>query len=138
MGNPGKMPELQPWVGCSGPPPFNPDPSGSGSMLQGPPGMANGSKVPKHMGVSPDAETPAISPYANGIAGIPDLSSGGNSSQPCPIQPLSSPPQLLQHNIIGCQYYSCLVERIQTNLFQQEKKSYDMWFEPKQKRSLGK
>jgi len=41
-------------------------------MLPGPLAMDYGSKVPKHMGVSPGAGTPAINPNSHGAAGIPN------------------------------------------------------------------
>ncbi|PUU73731.1 hypothetical protein B9Z19DRAFT_1134546 [Tuber borchii] len=112
----------QPCAGCFGAPPFNPGPSGSGSMFPGPPTMANGSKVLKHMGVSCDAETPSINPNLNKFTGIPNLSTGNNSSQPYPIQYLSLPPQLLQHDTMGCQYYYRAAEEPQANLLLQSQK----------------
>jgi len=132
MGNPGKMPERQPSAGCSDTPPFNPDANGSGSMFPGPPAMDNGSKVPMHMGVSPDAETPTINPNSSDTGGIADISAGDNSSQQCPTQHPSAPPQ---HDTMRCQCYSCVVKKIQTDLFLEAKTSYDAWFDLKQKTS---
>lgn len=98
-------------------------------MFPGPPAMVNGSKVPKHMGVSRDAETPAINPNPNEYTGIPNFSAGGNPSQPYPIQYLSLPPQLPQHDTMGRQYYYRAVEEFQANLLLQSQKSQAAWFD---------
>jgi len=135
MGNPDKMPEHQPSVGCSGSQPGNPDPNGSGRIIPGPAAMADGSKAPKHIGVSGDAETPAINQNSNGITGMTDLPAGNNSSQPCPIQYPSSPPQLLQHDIIGCQYIHNVMQQSLANLISQLQKSHAELFKLHQKTS---
>ena len=98
-------------------------------MFPGPPAMANGSNVPKHMGVSRDAETPAINPNPNEFTGIPNFSAGGNSSQPYPIQYPSLPPQLLQHHTMGYQYYYRAVEEFHANSFLQLQKYRAEWFD---------
>ena len=125
--NPGRM--HQPYAGCSGPPPFNPNPNGSGSIFPGPPAMANGSKLPKHMGVSHDAKTPVINPNPNEFTGIPNFSAGGNPSQPYPNQYLSLPPQLPQHDTTGVQYYCRAVEESYANLLLQLQKSRADWLD---------
>ena len=127
MGNPGRM--HQPYAEYSGAPPFNPNPNGSGSIFPGPPTMANGSKLPKHMGVSHDAKTPAINPNPNEFTGIPNFSAGGNPTQPYPIQYLSLPPQLPQHDTMGCQYYYRAVEEFHANSFLQLQKYQADWFD---------
>jgi len=98
-------------------------------MFPGPLAMANGSKVPKYPGVSRDAGTPAINPNPNEFTGIPNFSAGGNPSQPYPIQYLSLPPQRLQHDTMGCQYYYRAVEEFHTNLSLQLQKSQADWFD---------
>jgi len=129
MGNLGKMPEHQPSAGCSGSPPFNPDPNGSGWIAPGPPAKASGSKAPKHIGVSGDAETPAINPNSNGVTGMTDLPAGNNPGQPYPIQYPSSPLQPLQHDTMQHQYLHNAMQQLHANFISQVQKSQAEWFE---------
>jgi len=117
MGNPGQMPE------------HHPDPNGSSCIIPGPPAMADGSKAPKHIGVPGDAETPAINPNLNGITGMTHFAAGNNPSQSYPIQYPSVPPQLLQHDIIGCQYIHNTMQQSHANLISQLQNSLADWFE---------
>ena len=97
--------------------PFNADPMGSGLTFPGPPEMVDGAKAPKDMGVSHDAQTPALNPNSDGIPAIPDLLARDNSSQPYPMQDPLLPLRVLQeHDAVWYKRYTDRVGGLEANL----------------------